>query len=44
MQSILDMQNLYWNEFTVDLDTFIANIFLEIRLYWDSRICGGVGY
>ena len=38
------MSRLYYNQFTVNLDQFMANIFLELRIYYDSTICVGVGY
>lgn len=44
IQNIIDMTELYYNEFTLDLDSFMANVFLELRLYYDSRVCVGVGY
>lgn len=44
IQNILDMSKLYYNEFTVDLDSFMANLFLEIRTYYDTTFCFGVGY
>ena len=26
------------------MDTFIVNVFMELKLYWDSYFCFGLGY
>jgi len=44
MQSILDLSEAYYNELTVELSDFMADIFMETRLYYDSTLCFGVGY
>lgn len=38
------MSRLYYNEFTINLDSFMAYFFMEFRVYFDSTMCFGVGY
>eukprot|EP00349_Pseudokeronopsis_sp_Brazil_P005941 CAMPEP_0202963538 /NCGR_PEP_ID=MMETSP1396-20130829/7548_1 /ASSEMBLY_ACC=CAM_ASM_000872 /TAXON_ID= /ORGANISM="Pseudokeronopsis sp., Strain Brazil" /LENGTH=100 /DNA_ID=CAMNT_0049684845 /DNA_START=100 /DNA_END=402 /DNA_ORIENTATION=- len=33
IQNTVDLGMLYFNELTVDLDQFLANVFLELRIY-----------
>jgi hypothetical protein len=44
IENLIDFTRLYYNKFAIDLEEVRANIFLELRMYFDSSVCVGVGY
>eukprot|EP00349_Pseudokeronopsis_sp_Brazil_P003062 CAMPEP_0202956738 /NCGR_PEP_ID=MMETSP1396-20130829/1247_1 /ASSEMBLY_ACC=CAM_ASM_000872 /TAXON_ID= /ORGANISM="Pseudokeronopsis sp., Strain Brazil" /LENGTH=180 /DNA_ID=CAMNT_0049673903 /DNA_START=164 /DNA_END=706 /DNA_ORIENTATION=+ len=44
IQSILDFPNIYYNSLELDLNDFQANVFAEIRFYYNTYLCWGLGY
>ena len=40
----VDLTKAYFNEITLDLDQFLANVFGELRLYSSFDFCYGAGY
>jgi hypothetical protein len=44
IENVIDFSRLYYNKFAVDLEDVRANLFLELRMYFDSSVCVGVGY
>jgi len=40
----MDFDWLFYNATTYDLASFVSALFAEVRIYYDSNICFGVGY
>jgi hypothetical protein len=43
IQSILDIKNFFYSDFTINLNSFLAYLFLDIRFYWNSYVCFSCG-
>ena len=44
LENTINLEKAYYNKLTINLEEFMANIFVELRIYYDTHICFGVGW